>query len=57
MRFFQGGGGVEVFSIGLRNFRGVEKLLREIKKFQVEKYSGGLRNYHGGLEMFLVVGG
>ena len=33
----------------------VEKLSREIEKFQgVEKYSGGLRNFQGGLQFFFV---
>ena len=30
---FSGGGGCEIFEVGLRNFRGVEIFLRVIEKF------------------------
>ena len=50
--FFRSGGveifsgGVEIFSVGLRYFKRVEKLSKEIEKFQgFEKYSGGLRSF------------
>ena len=46
-------GGVANFSVGLRNFRRVEKLSRGIEKFMgVEKYSGGLSNFQVGLQFF-----
>ena len=45
--------GVEIFSVGWKNFERVEKLSRGIEKCQgVEKYSGGLKNFQGRLQFF-----
>ena len=53
MEISGGGGGVEIFEGGLRNFRGVEKFWGG-----VEKSSGGLRNFRGGgVEKFSGGGG
>ena len=42
-------GVVELFLVGLRNFRGVGKLLRFIENIQgVEKFSGRVKNFFSG---------